>query len=205
MNTDPNMSEQSGQSEQSGSQSTMMERTEENKYKIPILSDRETDLPKINRRMWWEQISEYIDLTYHRNLEDLMDHGIEAMDAHTKYHIKGDVIWALGPKAKHEIMRGQWGRELKDINLQELLKLFKKTFMPARNVFHSRAQLCNVKQEDGETLDEYWKSLVDIERKCEFNRITSEEIIMYKFVATMIDIKARDNFIKGPLQLRTDL
>ena len=101
-----------------------------------------------------------------------MDHGIEGMDAHAIYHIKGNVIWALGPKAKHEIMRGQWGRELKDVNLQELLKLFKKTFMPARYVFHSRAQFFNVKEEDGETLDEYWKRLVEIERKCEFNRIT---------------------------------
>ena len=26
------------------------------------------------------------------------------MDAHTIYHLKNDVIWALGPKAKHEIM-----------------------------------------------------------------------------------------------------
>ena len=69
-----------------------------------------------------------------------MDHGIEGMDAHTIYHINGDVIWTLGPKTKHEIMRRQWGIELKDVNLQELLKLFKKTFMPARNVFHSRAQ-----------------------------------------------------------------
>ena len=90
----------------------------------------------------------------------------------TVYHIKGDVIWALGPKAKHEIMRGQWGRELKDVDLSELLKLFKKTFIPAQNVFHSRAQFFNIKQEDNETLNEYWKRLVDIERKCEFNRIT---------------------------------
>ena len=53
MNTDPNMCEQPGQSEQPGTQnqSTTMERTEKNKYKIPILSDRETDLTKINPRM----------------------------------------------------------------------------------------------------------------------------------------------------------
>ena len=74
---------------------------------------------------------------------------------------QGCIIWALGPKAKHEIMRGQWGRELKDIPLQELLKLFKKTFLPTRNLFHSRAQFFNIKQEDNETLDEYWKKLVD--------------------------------------------
>ena len=98
-------------------------------------------------------------------------------------------------------MRGKWGRELKDVDLSELLKLFKKTFIPARNVFHSRAQFFNIKQEDNETLDEYWKRLVDIERKDEFNRITPEEIITYKFAATINDKKARGKFIKGPLKL----
>ena len=93
------------------------------------------------------------------------------------------------------------GKELKDISLQELLKLFKKTFLPTRNVFHSRAQFFNIKQEDGETLDEYWKRLVDIGRKCEFNTITPEDIITYKFAATINDKKARDKFIKGPLKL----
>ena len=92
---------------------TMAERTEKSKYKIPILSDRDTDLTKINPKMWWEQISEYIHLTYDRNLDEITEEGIEYMDQHTAYHIKGDVIWALGPKAKHEIMRSQWGRELK--------------------------------------------------------------------------------------------
>ena len=123
------------------------------------------------------------------------------MDQHTAYHIKGDVIWALGPKAKHEIIGGQWGRELKDVALLELMTLFKKTFLPARNVFHSRAQFFNMKQDDNETLDEYWKRLVDIERKCEFN-VTAEEIITYKFAATIKDKRARDKFIKGPLKIQ---
>ena len=90
---------------------------------------------------------------------------------------QGRCYLALGLKAKHEIMRGRWGRELKDVDLPEVLKLFKKTFIPARNVFVSGAQFFNIKQEENETLDEYWKRLVDIERKCEFNRITPEEII----------------------------
>ena len=86
---------------------TTADGTEKNKYKIPILSDRETDLTQINPRMWWEQISEYIHLTYNRILDEMMDQGTDQMDPHIVYHIKGDVIWALGPKAKHEIMRGQ--------------------------------------------------------------------------------------------------
>ena len=175
---------------------------EKSKYKTPILLDRETDLTKINPKMWWKQISEYIHLTYNRNLDEIIDEGVEYMDPHTVYHIKGDVIWALGPKAKHEIMRGQWGRELKDVQLPEVLTLFKKTFLPVRNVFHSRAQFFNMKQEDTETLDEYWKRLVDIERKCDFGNITAEEIFAYKFASTIRDKRARDKFIKGPLKIK---
>ena len=52
---------------------TTADKAEKNKYKIPSLSDRETDLSKTNQRMWWEQISEYIHLTYNRNLDDIMD------------------------------------------------------------------------------------------------------------------------------------
>ena len=55
-----------------------------------------------------------------------MDQGADQMDPHTVFHIKRDVICALGPHAKHEIMRGQWGRELKNVGLQELLKTSQK-------------------------------------------------------------------------------
>ena len=197
---EPNSSEQS--TRMSNNQTTSSERMEKSKYKIPILSDRETDLTQINPKMWWEQISEYIHLTYNRNLDEIIDEGIEYMDPHTVYHIKGDVIWALGRKAKHEIMRGQWGREIKDVQLPELLTLFKKTFLPIRNVFHSRAQFFNMRQEDNETMDEYWKRLVDIERKCDFGNITAGEIITYKFASTVRDKRARGKFIKGPLKIK---
>ena len=46
---------------------------------------------------------------------------------------------------------------------------------------------------------------MDIERKCEFNSITPEEIITYKFAATIKDKKAQDKFIKGPLKLQVVL
>ena len=63
--SDPNTSVQTARSatNQTTMNQTTADRMERNKYKIPILSDRETDLTKINRRMWWEQISEYIHLT----------------------------------------------------------------------------------------------------------------------------------------------
>ena len=196
---EPNTSEQSTRM---ANNQTTSERAERSKFKIPILSDRDTDLTKINPKMRWEQRSEYTHLTYNRNFDEIIDEGIEYMDPHTVYHIKGDVIWALGPKAKHEIMRGQWGRELKDVNQPELLTVFKEIFLPVRNVFHSRSQFFNMKQDDNETLDKYWKRLVDIERKCDFNNITAQEIITYKLAVTIKDKRARDKFIKSPLKIQ---
>ena len=51
-------------------------------------------------------------------------------------------------------------------------------------------------------MDEYWKRLVEIERKCEFERITPEEIITYKFASSIRDKKAKEKFIKGPLNIQ---
>ena len=58
-----------------------------------------------------------------------------------------------------------------------------------------------MKQDYNETLDEYWKRLVDIERKCGFNNITAEEIITNKFAAAIKDKRAHDKFTKGPLKI----
>ena len=43
---------------------------------------------------------------------------------------------------------------------------------------------------------------MDIEKQCEFNNITAEEIITYRFAATIKDKKARDKFKKGPLKIQ---
>ena len=44
--------------------------------------------------------------------------------------------------------------------------------------------------------------MVDIERNCELSTFTPEDIITYKFAASINDKKARDKFIKGPLNLQ---
>ena len=59
-----------------------------------------------------------------------------------------------------------------------------------------------MKQEDNETLDEHWKRLLDTEGKCDFGNITAEEIITYKFAATIKDKRAREKFLKGPLKIQ---
>ena len=92
-----------------------------------------------------------------------MDQVIETLEAQTMYHIKGDVIcscYMLCPEANYEMIGGQWGRELSENT--GIAKTIQTTLLPTRNVFHSRAQFFNVKQEEDETLDGYWERSADI-------------------------------------------
>ena len=143
-------------------------------------------------------------LTLHitKNLDELMDQMIEALNAHARYHIKSDAFRALGPKAKNEIMRGQWDRELKDVKLLKLLKQFEETFLPTRNVFHIRAQFFYVKKEKAETMDDDWKRFVNIERECEFNQTLP---LQNHYIQFRCHNKRQKRLIKGPLELRTVL
>ena len=80
--------------------------------------------------------------------------------------------------------------------------IIQKNLPPSEKCIPQQDTIFNMKQEENETLDEYWKRLVDIEKKCDFNNVTQEEIITYKFAATIKDKKARGNFIKGPLKIQ---
>ena len=124
---------------------TLIDSNEKSKCKIPILSERDTGLTKVNPKMWWEQIQEYTILTYQLEIEEVArpQEGDSDEIRNLREKIKGDITWTLGPKAKHNLMRGQWGREFRDISHDKIIVLFKKTFVPARNVFHSRAQFFN--------------------------------------------------------------
>ena len=127
---------------------TTVERTERKKYNIPILSDRETDLSKINPRMRWEQISEYIDLTYQKKLEELIEQGTGP--THNISHQRRRHM-GIGLKSETRDFEGPKGKRTQSHQLTRIAELFKKTFLPTRNVFHSRAQFFEIRQEDGET------------------------------------------------------
>ena len=108
----------------------------------------------------------------------------------------------IGPKGQTRNHERSMGSRVERCQPTRIIDIIQENLLPVRNVFHSRAQFFNMKQDDNETLDEYWKRLVGIERKCDFNNITADEIITYRFAATNKDKRARDNFIKGPLKIQ---
>ena len=91
-----------------------------------------------------------------------MNLGTDSLDAPTSHHITGDNIWALELRNNERpIVKGIERHQFAGTG--NVIQIGVPT---TRNVLHSRAQFFNIKQEESETLDEYWKKLVDIERKC---------------------------------------
>ena len=87
--------------------------TERSKYNIPILSDRETDLTKINPKMCWEQILECIHLPFNRNLDEIIDQGTEYMDPHSVYHEKRRCHLGTWPKSQTRNQEKPMGSRIK--------------------------------------------------------------------------------------------
>ena len=92
--------------------------------------DIETDLTEANPTMWWEQIQEYIFITYIVDFEKVFaPHRRQNRknQKNTRSNIKGSLF---GVKANHKIVRGQWGKEMKDITVAHLIKPTKLSFPP---------------------------------------------------------------------------
>ena len=75
---------------------------------------------------------------------------------------KTDTVWTLGLKAKHEIRKHQWGRELKDVTLEQLIIFLKIIFVSTKYAFHSGDQIIIKMQQNNETIDENWKTGIAI-------------------------------------------
>ena len=85
--------------------------------------------------------------------------------------------------------------DLDTINTEKLIQLFKDYYMPKRNSYHSRGDFW-AKQEDNETPEDHWRKLVSLERNCEFKDIKQEDLLISKFITSIIDKKLREKLIR---------
>ena len=99
--------------------------------------------------------------------------------------IKDIFIWAIGQNAITEMTKAIREREPSPLPLYKLYTLFRLHFTPERNVQHSRADLFDLKREDGETAADVWKRILEIKKKCEFETITAAELLASKFLSVI--------------------
>ena len=81
-------------------------------------------------------------------------------------------------------------------NCKELIRLFNEYFLPKRNTYHNRGEFFWTKQTEAETPEDFWRRMIEIEKECNFESITAEELLISKFMTAITDKKLRDKLMK---------
>ena len=166
---------------------------------LPYLEDTTVDGKKIfSHKEWTERFRHYIKRTHNVDIKSISTDGT-ITDANwdaKKDEIRQDFIWGAGPGAINEITKGEFNTDPDTIEADRLLTLFKETYKPKRNTYHSRGDFFWAKQEESENPEEHWKKLIQIEKDCEFNGIKPEELLISKFITSITDRKLREKLTR---------
>ena len=60
----------------------------------------------------------------------------------------------------------------------------------------NRGEFSWTKQTETETPEDFWRRLIEIEKECNFENITAEELLISKFMTAITDRKLRDKLMK---------
>ena len=102
----------------------------------------------------------------------------------------------MGPEALYQITRAEYKTEHDSIRTLDLIRLFTEFYMPKRNTYHKRGDFFWAKQTEEETPDEFWRRLIEIEKKCNFNTISAEELLISKNMTAITNKNIRDKIKK---------
>ena len=80
--------------------------------------------------------------------------------------------------------------------MKDLIRLFTEFYMPKRNTYHNRGDFVWAKQTEEETPEDFWRRLIEIEKECNFNTISAEELLISKYMTAITDKKLRDKKMK---------
>ena len=92
--------------------------------------------------------------------------------------------------------RAEYKTDPDKIAIKDLIPLFNEYFLPNRNTYHNRGEFFWTKQTEIETPEDFWRRLIEIEKECNFENITAEELLISKFMTAITDRKLRDKLMK---------
>ena len=110
--------------------------------------------------------------------------------------IQEDFLWGVGPEALYQITRAEYKTEPDSIIVKDSIRLFTKFYMPKRNTYHNRGDIFWAKQTEEETPEDFWRRLIEIEKECNFNTISAEELLISKYMTAITGKKLRDKSMK---------
>ena len=172
--------------------------TEKNIF--PNLEARASDgNPIFTPRQWLGRFRQFtkrehnIDITPLMKGEDITETG---WTAEKEANIQENFIWGVGQEALYQITRAEYKTESDNIKIKDLIRLYTKHYLPKRNTYHNRGEFFWAKQSENETLEEFWRRLIEIETECNFGTISAEELLICKYMTAITDKKLRDKLMK---------
>ena len=159
------------------------DRTCTQKLTIPTLEKHD----HTSANLWWRKLVQYIKLTKENDLSTMTNNKkiLTQYRDQLETEIKDIFIWAIGQNAITEMTKTIREREPSSLPLYKLYTLFRLQVTPERNVQHSRADFFDLKREDSETAADVWKRILEIEKNCEFETITTAELLASKFLSVI--------------------
>ena len=110
--------------------------------------------------------------------------------------IQENFIWGVGPETLYQISRAEYKTKPDSIKIKDLIRLFTEYYLPKRNTYHNRGDFFWAKQTEEETPEELWRILIEIEKECNFNTTSAEELLISKYMTAITDKKLRDKMLK---------
>ena len=110
-----------------------------------------------------------------------------------KQLIHEDFNWGVGPDALYQVTRAEYKMEPDSIKIKDLIRLFTEYYLPKRNTYHNCGDFFWEKQAEEATPEEFWRRLIEIENECNFNTISTEELLISKNMTAITDKKTGQN------------
>ena len=92
--------------------------------------------------------------------------------------------------------RAEYKTEPEKMKIIDLIRIFDEYFLPRRNTYHNRGEFFWTTQSKTETLEDFWRRLIEIEKECAFEGITAGDLLISKFMTAITDTKLRDKLMK---------
>ena len=88
--------------------------------------------------------------------------------------IQEEFIWGVRPEALYQIFRAEYKTEPGCIKTKDLVRLSTEHYLPKRKTYHNRGDFLLAKQYEDETLEAFWRRLIEIGKECNFNSSSVE-------------------------------
>ena len=159
----------------------------EDRAKLPCLDEKGLDGERsYTYPRWLNRFKQYTKRKYEIDIgPKIKEETMTGTECNTKEEtIQQNFLRALGPRATHQIARSEYRADPDKIKVENLIKLYKRYYIPKGNKYNSKRDFVWAKQTDMETPEDHWEKLFELEKKCYFPDFGTE-----RNIKTLIETK----------------